>query len=127
MGSLKHFLDQITASHRQTWRWGLPIILVLLFLAILAGVPYQAQRLETNERQEQLIADTLWVEQTIRFQLARNEESLKLVAAEILSGRLLAQKFNERVLPLLTNSHEIKRLAWLDANGNPIAATDLPA
>ena len=55
-------------------RWLLPIMLVLFFLAILIWLPWQARQMESNERQEQLIADTLWVEQTIRFQLGRDEE-----------------------------------------------------
>ena len=67
-------------------RWLLPVVLVLLFLAILIWLPWQARQMESNERQEQLIADTLWVEQTIRFQLGRHEEDLKSVANEILAG-----------------------------------------
>ena len=69
-------------------RWLLPILLVLFFLAILIWLPWQARQMESNERQEQLIADTLWVEQTIRFQMARDEESLRQLAQEINSGRL---------------------------------------
>ena len=57
----------------QKWRWLLPILLVLLFLTTLIWLPWQAQRMEANERQEQLIADTLWVEQAIQFQLDRND------------------------------------------------------
>ena len=52
------------------WRWLLPVLLVLLFLAVLLWLPWQARQMESNERQEQLIADTLWVEQTMRFELS---------------------------------------------------------
>ena len=124
MRLLKQALGPLIAPRRQGWQWGLPIVLVLLFLAILTGVPWQAKRMEVNERQDQLIADTLWVEQTIRFQLSRNEESLKLVASEIVAGQLLPQKFTERVTALLSNSRELKRLIWFDANGDSTAATD---
>ena len=48
-------------------RWMVPILLVLLFLAVLIWLPWQARQMESNDRQEQLIADTLWVEQTLRF------------------------------------------------------------
>ena len=122
MASLKHILRSVIAPRRQAWRWGLPIVLVLLFLAILIGLPWQAHRLEDTERQQQLIADTLWVEQTIRFQLSRNEESLLLIASEILGGQLPPKKFYQRAAPLLSNNHEIKRLVWLDAQGQPVAA-----
>ena len=69
-------------------RWLLPIVIVLLFMAILIWLPWQARQMESNERQEQLIADTLWVEQSIRFQLARHEESLRGLANEITAGHL---------------------------------------
>jgi hypothetical protein len=46
------------------WRWLVPVLLVLLFLLVLLWLPWQARQMESNERQEQLIADTLWVEQT---------------------------------------------------------------
>ena len=124
MVAFKTVLRPFVAPRRRAWQWGLPIVLVLLFLAILTGVPWQAQRMEATERQEQLIADTLWVEQTIRFQLGRNEESLKLVGSEILDGQLVAQKFNARVVSLLNNSHELRRLVWFDAEGDSIASTD---
>ena len=124
MVAFKTVLRPIVAPRRRAWQWGLPIVLVLLFLAILTGVPWQAQRMEATERQEQLIADTLWVEQTLRFQLGRNEESLKLIGSEILDGQLVAQKFNARVASVLSNSREVRRLVWFDAEGQAIASTD---
>ena len=42
------------------WRWLVPVLLVLLFLLVLLWLPWQARQMESNERQEQLIADTLW-------------------------------------------------------------------
>ena len=57
-------------------RFLLPAVLVLLFLAVLLWLPWQAREMESNERQEQLIADTLWVEQAVRFELSRNEDAL---------------------------------------------------
>ncbi|MFT5533133.1 MAG: two-component system sensor histidine kinase DctS [Burkholderiaceae bacterium] len=129
MTPLPSLFNPLAAVRRQTWRWVLPGVLVLLFLGILTGLPWQAQRMESNERQEQLIADTLWVEQTIRFQLDRSNESLRLIASEILDGQLPPQKFNDRAATLLTGTREIKRIGWLDAEGNTLASNgynDLP-
>ncbi|HEX2530824.1 MAG TPA: PAS domain S-box protein [Burkholderiaceae bacterium] len=109
---------------RQAWRWLIPIILVLLFLSTLIWLPWQAQRMEAGERQEQLIADTLWVEQTIRFQLARDEESIRLIGSEIGSGQLAKRQFQARVATLLRNNRELTRIAWLNAQGKPIATSD---
>src|SRR3954462_4743777 len=81
-------------------RWLLPIVLVLFFLAILIWLPWQARQMESNERQEQLIADPLWVEQTIRFQLGRDEESLRGLGAEISAGRLRPEQMHDRLARL---------------------------
>ena len=116
--------SRIATPPRHSWRWGVPIMLVLLSLAILTGMPWQAQRMEASDKQTQLIADTLWVEQTIRFQLDRNEESIALIAADILRGQLTPKQFKERTGPLVGNSREINRMIWLDASGNMVAASD---
>ncbi len=111
-------------SRRQAWRWLLPMLLILLFLATLLWLPWQAQRMEANDRQEQLIADTLWVEQTIRFQLSRDEESLRLIAADIASGHLQQQRLRNRIAALDRNNGEISRIVWFDASGNSLLSTD---
>lgn len=62
-------LSNLTAGGTQrTWRWLIPIFLVLSFPAILLWLPWQYQQMETNHRQNQLIAATLWIEQTISSQ-----------------------------------------------------------
>jgi two-component system, LuxR family, sensor histidine kinase DctS len=100
------------------------MLLVLLFLCTLLWLPWQAQQMEANERQEQLIADTLWVEQTLRFQLGHNEENIRLAASEIIAGHLPVKNFSNRAGTLMRNSHELYRLVWLDANGKGVASID---
>ncbi len=111
------------SRRKQAWRWLLPILLVLLFLAILIWLPWQARQMEANERREQLIADTLWVEQTVRFQLGRDEASIRLIGAEISSGQLSRDKFVERATSLMRNNHELYRLVWLDAGDHSLASS----
>ncbi|MDO8305181.1 MAG: PAS domain-containing sensor histidine kinase, partial [Herminiimonas sp.] len=114
----------LLGGSRNLWRWLLPLLLLLLFLATLLWLPWQAQRIEASERREQLIADTLWVEQTIRFQLSRNEESMRLLANDMLAGHLNEQQWRDRVAVLLRNSREVRRLAWLDANDEVRLSSD---
>src|SRR3569833_2441366 len=109
---------------KHAWQWVLPVLLILLFLFTLFWLPLQAQHMEANERQEQLIADTLWVAQTVRFQLSRNEESLRLVGSEMVSGRLSGKKLQDRLKTLLRNIRELRRVVLLDAAGNMLASTD---
>jgi two-component system sensor histidine kinase DctS len=111
-------------SRRQAWRWLLPILLVLLFLSTLLWLPWQTQRMEASERQEQLIADTLWVEQTIRFQLGRHEENLRLIASEILAGHLPEPRLRERLGTLVRTNRELTRIVQLDSQGRMVLSTD---
>ncbi|HWW68776.1 MAG TPA: PAS domain S-box protein [Duganella sp.] len=114
----------LPARPNSTLRWLLPIVLVLFFLAILIWLPWQARQMESNERQEQLIADTLWVEQTIRFQMGRDEESLRALAQEISIARLSADQLHERLARVLKNGHEVLRVVWLGADGKLVASSD---
>jgi len=117
-----------SASRRQptrtALRWLLPIVLVLFFLAILIWLPWQARQMESNERQEQLIADTLWVEQTIRFQLGRDEEALRALASELVSTNLTAAQLHARLARVLKNGHEFLRVAWLRPDGSLHGSSD---
>ncbi len=124
--SMNHASSKLPAAligRRPPWRWLAVTLLVVLFFPIVLWLPWQAQRLEATERQEQLIADTLWVEQTMRFQLARDEESIGLVAAEISAGKLGQARFRERLVPMLHNSREILRIDWLDARGTLLVSS----
>ncbi|KQQ33888.1 PAS domain-containing sensor histidine kinase [Duganella sp. Leaf126] len=105
-------------------RWLLPILLVLFFLAILLWLPWQARQMESNERQEQLIADTLWVEQTIRFQMARDEESLRQLAQEITGARVQHDQLHDRLTRILKNGNELLRVFWLRPDGHLLATSD---
>ncbi|MBC3918924.1 PAS domain S-box protein [Undibacterium sp. CY18W] len=107
----------------QKWRWIIPILLLLLFLSTLIWLPWQAQRMEANERQEQLIADSLWVEQAIQFQLNRNDEVLRQIGGEIISAKLQKETVLDRFRAILKNNREVQRIAWYDANNKVVADT----
>lgn len=117
----------VFSHRRQTWRWVLPILLVLLvllFLSTILWLPWQTQRLESSEREEQLIADTLWVEQTIRYQLGRDEEHLRQMGSEIVTGYLSGPRLRERMTALIKNNHELERIVQLDAYGRMVASSE---
>ncbi|WP_151636814.1 sensor histidine kinase [Noviherbaspirillum aerium] len=111
-------------TRRQGWRWVLPVLLVLLFLSTLLWLPWQTQRMESSERQEQLIADTLWVEQTIRFQLGRHEENLRLIANEIASGYGAEKRLRDRLVTMVRANGELVRIVQFNAQGAPVMSSD---
>lgn len=124
MNSPLTFDRRAAAAATSPLRWLLPVVLVLLFLAILIWLPWQSREMENNERQEQLIADTLWVEQTIRFQLERNEENLRTVGLDIAGGHLEGARRHARLQSLLKNGRELQRVLLLDAAGAVLDASD---
>lgn len=111
-------------GRRRIWHWLVPMLLVLLFVSTLLWLPWQAQQMEATERQEQLIADTLWVEQTIRFQLERNEDSIRLIGNEISAGYLSGKRLQDRMAVLTRNNRELNRILWLDPKGKTVTSTD---
>ncbi|EJM98600.1 PAS domain S-box [Herbaspirillum sp. YR522] len=114
----------LAPSRKTTMRWLIPFLLVLLFLLTLIWLPRQAQQMEASERLEQLIADSLWVEQAIRFQLSRDDESMRIIAREIVGNHLHQDQFRARINALLRNNREFYRVTWLDVEGKPVASSD---
>lgn len=115
----RHLPHIALKNRKQAWRWLLPSLFMLLFIFVILWLPWQAQRMEANERQEQLIADTLWVEQALRFQLERDGESIRLLANDIKSGHLPEQKFLARTAALVQSNRELQTILWLTADGTP--------
>ena len=101
------------ANLSRPWRWLVPVLLVLLFLAVLFWLPWQARQMESTERQEQLIADTLWVEQTLRFELARSEEALAALGADLVAKPPAPDVLRARFEQMFKNGHELRGVLWL--------------
>jgi two-component system sensor histidine kinase DctS len=104
-------------------RWPLPAVLALLFLLILFWLPWQARRLEGRERQEQLIAETLWVEQALVLQFGRNEEALRQIGQESVRLHLPADTVQRRLRHWLASHAEIDHIDWFDAHGKILTST----
>jgi two-component system sensor histidine kinase DctS len=124
MLKLKRIAGFSFPSRRQALHWLPPVLLVLIFVSTLLWLPWQAQQMEATERQEQLIADTLWVEQTIRFQIGRNEENIRLIGAEIGTDHLSGKRLQDRMATLIRNNRELTRIAWFDSTDMLVETTD---
>ena len=109
------------ANLARPWRWLVPVLLVLLFLAVLFWLPWQARQMETTERQEQLIADTLWVEQTLRFELARSEEALAALGIDLVGKPPAPAVLQARLAQMFKNGPELRRVLWLGPTGEVLA------
>jgi two-component system sensor histidine kinase DctS len=85
-------------------------------------LPWQAQKVEFEDHQHQLIADTLWLEQGIRFHLMRNEENLISLGDAIITKSTPVAKLKEQFFALAQSHPEFHQLLWLDATNRVLAS-----
>jgi two-component system sensor histidine kinase DctS len=64
------------------------------------------------------------VEQTIRFQVGRNEENIRLIGAELATDQLSGKRLQDRMTTLIRNNRELARIAWFDDENNLVESTD---
>lgn len=118
-GNVEQLLADVRAPRNtRVLRWLVPMLLVLLFLLVLIWLPWQARQMESNERQQQLVADTLWVERTLRFELARAEDALTALGSDLAAASAPDERLRARMAHTLKGVPAMYRLAWLDAAGN---------
>lgn len=96
------------------WRTSVPVVVLALLVGCSALFIRLTQEYETSRVRDQQAADALWVEQTIRFQLTRDEDSLQLIAADIAHGQLSPVARDERMEQVERSRHELQRVSWLD-------------
>lgn len=80
-------------KRRQALRFGVPVLVFSLLMALLVAAVYYAQQDERDQNQAKLIADTLWARQNIQFQVGGLINSLQSLTDDSLiysSDRLAA-------------------------------------
>ena len=113
------------AWRRRTLKAATPALTAAGILAIslaLAALVWLADRDERLERQQALIKDSLWVEQTLRFALGADLGFIERLALDIGRGAADGTQVAVRARHLVANSPEIVRLTWLDAEDRPTLA-----
>ena len=118
--------DRRTARWLRNWRWWLPLFAILLFAVTTTALLWFTYRSESDDRNEQLIADTLWVKQSIEFQLARHEETLRAAALALHRNAPDARDFLAKAQFAVNANREIERIARLDPAGRVEAIAASP-
>ncbi|WP_138518748.1 two-component system sensor histidine kinase NtrB [Limnobacter alexandrii] len=80
-------------KRRQAMRFGMPVLVFSLLMALLVAAVYYAQQDERDQNQAKLIADALWARQNIQFQVGGLINSLQALTNDSLiypSARLAA-------------------------------------
>ncbi|MET3108669.1 two-component system sensor histidine kinase DctS [Oxalobacteraceae bacterium GrIS 2.11] len=94
--------------------WVLPILLAIFLLPTLILLPWHTQKIEFDDRQEQLIADTLWLEQAIKTLLVKDEDYIRIIGDDIVNNRGSLEQIKKRILTLIQNHTELQQIVWLN-------------
>ncbi len=87
-----------------------------LLLVLLIVLLWLLRQDEAEEQRATLIADVLWLEQSVNFRLEGNAEQLQQLAFDLAQEKNKEALFKVRSRHLLKNNPELQQLLWLDAS-----------
>jgi two-component system, LuxR family, sensor histidine kinase DctS len=111
-----------SATHGR--HWFAPRAAIGLFVLALLGLLWVLHRQELDEKRSAVIRDILWLEQNVRFSLARDVEQLRQLGAG--SGAAPEDDLELRAAYLLQNSPGLLQIVLLDASGRVRASAPNP-
>jgi two-component system sensor histidine kinase DctS len=95
-----------------------------LFVLALLGLLWVLHRQELDEKRSAVIRDILWLEQNVRFSLARDAEQLRQLGSD--SGAAPEDDLERRAAYLLQNSPGLLQIVLLDDSGRVRASAPAP-
>jgi two-component system sensor histidine kinase DctS len=113
------------ASAAHGWQWYATRAAIALFVVSLLGLLWVLHRQEIDEKRGAVIRDTLWVEQNVRFSLARDLEQLAQLGADV--AAVDGGELELRAGYLLQNSPGLLRIVLLDERGRVRTSVPAPA
>lgn len=94
------------------WLLAVPRIAFIAFICSVAALLWLEQKREAEDHRATLISDMLWLEQNIRFQMARNEE---LIGHLMRSPRRTRADFEAEARTLIGNNSGLVRILLTDS------------
>lgn len=101
-------------TSRWRWLWVLPRLAFVLFVGGVGLLLWMSDQSDKEEKRATLTSDILWLEQNLRFHLARNEELLGRID---LAHTASAGAFESFARTLFGSESGLRQLIWLDAEG----------
>jgi len=98
------------------WYFTVLKLAVGLLLILLLALLWLLRRSEIDEQHATLIADVLWLEQTLRFHIEGNSEQLQQLALDLTRTRKQSDAFAVRARHILKNNPELRQILWLDGS-----------
>lgn len=104
------------------WKWSNWYLIALkvamgLLLALLISLFWILFESEAEEQRATLIADVLWLEQSVNFHLEGHTEQLQQLSSELVQEKDTKTLFRVRSQYLLNNSPDVLQILWFDPAG----------
>ncbi|WP_273703637.1 ATP-binding protein [Candidatus Accumulibacter vicinus] len=109
-----------TSLKWSNWYLSILKLAVGLLLVLLIALLWLLHRNEIDDQRATLIADVLWLEQSVRFHLEGNSEQLQQLALDLARVRKPGETFDLRARHILKNNPELRQLLWLDAGARTL-------
>lgn len=95
----------------------MPLIAIALLAVMIGALLRYLDRDEQERARASLLTDALWVEQTLRFQLATDEDALSRLGLD--SGRrdIEREALLASARQIITSNPEVMSVSWLDGEG----------
>lgn len=108
-------LRSLPSNRRLRWLLAMPKIAIALLVVALIGFLWVSQENEREQQRANLIADILWLEQNLRFNLVNGQEQLEHLAVTLTEESDPGEVFDRHVKQLLKNLPALDQVVWLNS------------
>lgn len=116
---------RVTESLIRSRRWDLlsivPLVAIVALVLLVTALVWILARTDDERARTTLATDALWVEQSLRFQMAVDEDMLVRLALDGVSGADAAT-LHSRALVHIAANPEMLSVQWYDGSGRLIAS-----
>lgn len=103
----------------------IPLVAIAALAMLIAAVIWIARSDAQDKTRADLVSDSLWVEQALRFQLASHQDMVQRAAFEAAKPSRDLDAIAARARVHISANPEMLRVAWLDAAGETYLAVPL--
>lgn len=116
---------RVTESLMRSRRWDMlsliPLVAIVALVALVGTLVWVLARADAERAQTTLATDALWVEQSLRFQMAVDEDMLVRLALDAASGTA-AGTLQARARVHVASNPEVLSVQWFDREGGAVAS-----
>ncbi len=117
--------NRVTESLMQTRRLDIlslvPLVAIVALVVLVAALVWAVNRADVERAQTTLATDALWVEQSLRFQMAVDEDMLVRLALDAAGGAPM-ETLQARARLHIAANPEVLSVQWFDAAGKAVVA-----